>query len=246
MSLPSTIYASVAERVVFPAMSRVQSESARLRVAYARGLAMTAFVGLPLTAVLVIAAPQLIQVIFGPQWSGAIAPFMGLASSMYCRISWRVSSSLLRSRGRVDLVILTNASQATLVVGGCMLAYPHGLEAVAAAVSLSFLVGYVVVTTLACRNIGLTFAEYCATQVNGIALGCLVATLAFAGAALAGAWHLSNLTALLVIFATAGTGALVAIVVGPRVFVGPDVSPMAQIVRGLVRRNVKPRRRDLI
>lgn len=225
MGLPNTMYSAIAERVVFPAMARVQNDLERLRSAYIQGLAITAFIGIPLSAQLVIFAPELIRVVFGPKWSAAILPFEILSVAMYVRLSWRVSSSLLRSRGELGRIITANSIQAVLVIGGCLATYRYGLPYLSAAVTLSFLAGFSVVSGLACQRVRVSLPEFLRAQIPGALLGGLVGSLgsgtALALRTLAVADYLVLIADILVV----GAAALAAILFFPRIFVGQDVAP---------------------
>ena len=68
MNLPFTHFASVMSSVLFPAMSQLQDEPARLQRAYLMMTRLTAAVSAPLMGTMAIAAPHLIVSVYGPHW----------------------------------------------------------------------------------------------------------------------------------------------------------------------------------
>jgi PST family polysaccharide transporter len=62
---PATLFGVAADTVLFPAMSSVQSEPARLRQAYLRAVGIIALITLPLTGLLIVLAPEIIFIVLG-------------------------------------------------------------------------------------------------------------------------------------------------------------------------------------
>lgn len=204
MSVPADLYARIAERLIFPAMAQVQDDLPRLRRAFLRGLELTAVVGLPMSALLALLAPEVIAFILGPRWAAVIAPFAVLSTASYLRLGAKIGGSLQRAKAATGAMIANQIVYATAVIGGCLLAYPYGIVAVAGAVSLAVFVFYCVVNYNACRLIGLDLKTFLSAQGHGalLALACTLvagpvalpmraagapplATLAAAGAAVA-------------------------------------------------------------
>ena len=236
MNLPYSVYGTVADRTVFPAMASVQNELSRLKTAYAQGLALTAFIGIPLSVFLWVSSPELIRVIFGAKWLGAVVPFQILALSMYFRVSGRVSSTSLSSRGRLTYVMITNFLQAALVAGGCLLTYPYGLPAVAWAVTATFIVGFAVVSACASRDLGQSLAAFAGTQWRGLALGLLVLGIDEAARAASAMAHAPAAATLGASVLACGIAVVTAMLLAPKIFVGPAVGKVIDAALDLARR----------
>lgn len=67
-NLPTTEITDVISRVTFPAYSMLQSDSIRLREAYARILQITAFVSVPIAAGIFVLGEEFTNVFLGPKW----------------------------------------------------------------------------------------------------------------------------------------------------------------------------------
>src|SRR5207249_289368 len=101
MAMPATLLGQVLDDVLFPAMAQIQFDTGRLAVAYRRLVAGMAVMTLPLSAVAVALAPELIYAVLGPKWGDAALPFQVLAVGTLCRASYKVSDSLTRAVGAV-------------------------------------------------------------------------------------------------------------------------------------------------
>ena len=75
MNMPVKELSSRMNVVLFPAFSRMQHETSRLRAAYKKTLLSLSLLCYPIFGSLVILAPQIIQVLYGPQWMASILPF---------------------------------------------------------------------------------------------------------------------------------------------------------------------------
>ncbi len=101
MMLPANLIGTVLDKVLFPAMASIQSDAERLSKAYLRALGGVALVTMPAAAVLGITAPELVQVVLGPQWSAVVAPFQVLVAFLVFRTGYKVSDALARATGAV-------------------------------------------------------------------------------------------------------------------------------------------------
>ncbi len=72
MILPAQLFGDTIANVLFPAMSKVQSEAKTISTVYRRGVAFTALFMLPASAVLFVFAREYVLILLGPQWTEAI------------------------------------------------------------------------------------------------------------------------------------------------------------------------------
>src|SRR6185436_14619597 len=135
MSVPADLYGRVGDRLVFPAMAACQHDAQRLRRAFLAGTSVTATLGIPMTIVLVLLAPEMITFLLGQRWVGVVAPLMVLAAASYFRLGARVGGSLLRATGSFRSLVWAQGVYAIVIIAGCILAAPLGVNAIAAVVS---------------------------------------------------------------------------------------------------------------
>ncbi len=104
MMYPLQKVSGTVERVSFPAFSAIQEDPDRLRRAYLKAVQYIALVTFPMMAVVMVAAPELTRVMFGPAW-GPAAPLIivlslaGLAGSIGTTVG-----NIFLTRGRSDLI----------------------------------------------------------------------------------------------------------------------------------------------
>ncbi len=173
MSVPSELYTRIAERLVFPAMAQVQDDAARLRAAFLRGTELTAAIGMPMSALLAVLAPEVIEIILGSRWAAVIGPFAILCSASYFRLGSKIGGSLQRAKAATGAMITNQIVYLAMVVGGALIAYPYGIEAVALAGSIAVVASYITINVNACRIAGVDLRAFVASHLHGVLLAVL-------------------------------------------------------------------------
>lgn len=170
MSMPADLYMKIADRIVFPALARVQDEPDRLKRAYLRGTELTALIGLPLTTILFMLSPEIVNVLLGFQWSGVIPVFTVLATATYFRLSGRASGALLRAKALIRPMIVIQLIYAGLVICGSLFAIQYGLVAVALATSIAVTIWFALTTICACWVADIGLREFLPIHRHGFLL----------------------------------------------------------------------------
>lgn len=143
---PAKLFSSVVGSVLFPAFSRLQDDRPALRDAFVRTLFVNAVVLLPMSALLIVLAPETLHVLLGPGWDGAVLPFQIMLASMLFRTSYKVGGIVSRARGNVYYVAATQVIYAITVVGGALYAVRWGVEGVAITTTISILFQFVLLS----------------------------------------------------------------------------------------------------
>lgn len=117
--------------VALPTFARLQYDVSRLRSAYFTATELSAAVALPSFCFMVVAAPEVIEVFFGPQWEGSgsvmrVLALLGVASTLAS-----FNGTVLFALGRPDLVLRSAAVGAVANLLGVSIAVHWGLLAVA-------------------------------------------------------------------------------------------------------------------
>jgi PST family polysaccharide transporter len=152
MSVPADLYGRVGDRLVFPAMAACQHEPERLRRAFLSGTSITATLGIPMTIMLLLLAPEIITFLLGPNWIGVIAPLTVLAAASYFRLGARIGGSVLRATGSFKSLVWAQAGYAAAIIAGGILAAPIGVNAIAAVVSITAGSFFLAMSLLACKR----------------------------------------------------------------------------------------------
>jgi O-antigen/teichoic acid export membrane protein len=171
MAMPATLVGQVLDDVLFPAMAQIQFDSARLALAYRRCVAGIALLTLPLSAVTIVLAPELIYAVLGPKWGEVALPFQLLAVGTLFRTSYKVSDSLTRAVGAVYRRAWRQWIYAALVVGGAVVGQRWGITGIAAGVVGALLVNFLLMAQLSTRLVALRWADFLSAHSAGLRLG---------------------------------------------------------------------------
>lgn len=149
---PVRLLGTALEQVLFPAMSLRQSSQAKLREAFLRGISAIAFVVLPMSAVAVLLAPELVLMTLGPQWTDATVPFRLLAAGMFFRTGYKISDSLADATGAVFRRAWRHGVYAASVVGGAWVGQEiGGLEGLSLGVLGALIVNFSLMSNLSLK-----------------------------------------------------------------------------------------------
>ncbi len=179
MMILVTYFATVVTRVLFPVMSRLQGEPARLRSTYLTGSAVLGLVSAPLGALLVVLAPEFVSVILGPRWAPAIVPFQILTAGIMLRNVYLMAYCLDGAMGAMSSRTKRDGIYALAVLIGSLIGTRFGLVGVASGVVLAIAVNYFVGAAMSLRMLGATWREYARSQLPAFGLGLLTACVAY-------------------------------------------------------------------
>jgi O-antigen/teichoic acid export membrane protein len=141
----------VANRALFPVMSRRQTDRAEISRLYLRTLAVIAFFTAPLMLGLWVVREPFVQIFLGPKWAevailiGWLAP-VGLIQSLTSP-----SGSVLMALGRTDLQFKLGIVGTLLYVSAFLVGVRHGTEGVAQWYLAANIVNAVISTTVVLR-----------------------------------------------------------------------------------------------
>jgi len=139
--LPISNISDVVGRVMFPALSSIQDDLGAVREAYLNAARYVAAVGFPVMVWLVISAPQVIAVVYGPQWDRSILllqilAFVGIVQSVAATVGW-----IYTSQGRTDTFFRWGVLAAITYAISFAIGLHWNLEGVAVAYAIA---GYII------------------------------------------------------------------------------------------------------
>lgn len=229
MSIPADLYGRIAERVIFPALAQVQNDEVRLRSAFLRGLELTAVIGMPLSALLTILAPEIIQFVLGPKWADVIIPFAILSAASYFRLGAKISGSVQRAKGATRSMVINQVVYAALVVGGCLATYRFGIVALSKAVATSVIIAYIVINVNACRLVKTTTSSFAKAHVPGLILSASITLVAYPVALVARTYTSQSLVILGLVGLAVGTLVIGMLLLHPSWLIGETAARMAEV-----------------
>jgi O-antigen/teichoic acid export membrane protein len=190
MAMPADLFQRVVQSVLFPAISRLQTEPERLAATYRRGLAVIGLTVLPATALTILLAPPLVDVLLGPRWRGVTAPLQILAAGMFFRVGYKMSVVVVKATGAVRPFALRQIPYPLMVVSFAWIGTRWGLSGVALGVVIALAVHYALLTTLGLRVAGLTVGDYIRAHRSALVLTTVVFVQAWLVIAATRAGHL--------------------------------------------------------
>lgn len=236
MCQPITHFSSILNGVLFPAYSTIQSDTARLRRGYLVSLSVSALVVFPVLATLALAAPELMDGVFGPKWNGAATPFriLCVGGAGYC--IYNLADSLVRAKGAVYLKFFYHSVYAASVFAAALAGRRWGISGVSVGVVLAIGIVYVLMARLSlqlteCSWRRFFFAQWGGVLVSGAALATGIPALIAVRAL-----GLPPLAVLAICSVVALSTTVIAVLWLPQRWLLPTVASMIATGRDVIRR----------
>ncbi|OWK21891.1 hypothetical protein AJ88_12750 [Mesorhizobium amorphae CCBAU 01583] len=131
IAMPANLFGDLNKSVVFPLLSKVHHDKARLRTAQLKGYALTAALALPTSAFLCCFAKELVLTVLGQNWIGAVAPMVAFSAVIYFRVGYKVCGAVTLATGRSYRTALMQFIYMALITASAFFSAPHGVNAVA-------------------------------------------------------------------------------------------------------------------
>ncbi len=120
--------------VLFAAFTKIHEDRGRFRAAYRKVNLVQSLIVYPLTLGMLVTAPPLVVVVYGPKWEPSIAPLQILCLAAIFRMNSSSINAALYSSGAVKGAALQRIANLILMTAGCIFGARWGIEGVAAAV----------------------------------------------------------------------------------------------------------------
>jgi PST family polysaccharide transporter/lipopolysaccharide exporter len=112
---PATEFTQIISRVMFPAFSKMQDDTARLRSVFLTTFRMTAFVSFPACFGIAAVTPVFVRAFLGPDWTGMILAMQILAGYGLMRAVTKTFGPVWKAIGRPDYVTKLSALRVVLM-----------------------------------------------------------------------------------------------------------------------------------
>ncbi|MFT4084111.1 MAG: lipopolysaccharide biosynthesis protein [Nocardioides sp.] len=188
VQMPANLFGQVANEVLFPAMSAVQHEHAKLRRVFGLGTGLLAALALPVSLLAAVSSDALVRVLLGPEWLGLRTVFDVIIFGLLFRTTSKLADALMKARGAVYRRALRNLAFAAMVLLGAAIGQHWGLEGVGIGVLAALGLNYLYTSQLCLALIGMRWREFLAAHLpavilaTGAALVGLVAQLVLSAA----------------------------------------------------------------
>lgn len=131
MMFPVLRFSQVLAGVLFPALSRMQEDTEKIKRSWFRATRLMGAVTIPLMLGLIALAPQFIQVVYGEKWLPAVLVLQVLSISGLCQSVAYLHGTVLLALGQSRLRLKLNFLSVTLAVVSFLLGLPFGIVGVA-------------------------------------------------------------------------------------------------------------------
>ncbi|MFZ0388873.1 MAG: lipopolysaccharide biosynthesis protein [Calditrichia bacterium] len=130
IDLPTQRIAKNIMKVMYPILSRLQTQSQEYKKLFLTVLYIMMLIILPLFIVLYLLAEPFVMIFFGEKWMAAV-PFLKIVCVVgIIRSLWTVISAVSMSIGRPQLELILNLLNIILLVAGIFIIEPYGLTAI--------------------------------------------------------------------------------------------------------------------
>jgi len=180
MKLPVGQISVVMGRVLFPALSRLRDDRARLGRAWLRALSVSGVAAAPIAIGMAVTAPAMVEVLFGRRWLGMVVVLELLAVSALPQTLTATVGGLLRATGATDALFRLGLVVSGMRLAAMVIGLPWSTVGVATALMIVFYLEMLVFARPSLRVTGLTWRQLL-RAVRGVWLSCLA--LAAAGLA---------------------------------------------------------------
>jgi PST family polysaccharide transporter len=207
LMLPAQLIGTATQAVLFPSLASIQDQPKRVARAFLRATGVVALTTLPISGVLMILAPELVDITLGPRWQGMVVPFQILIATLLFRTSYKIADSVSLALGSMVQRAVRQWIYAGAVAAGAWLGARWGLPGVSAGVGAAVVLNFAMMLQLAMQVTGVSAYRIFATHVAHAFAAVPIVVTVWASVSLA---RLDGLHDLLVLALGLGTGALMA------------------------------------
>jgi len=159
MLMPLTQVSRVVGRVMFPALSAIQDDKARVKSVYLKSISVISLITFPMMTGLFAVSDHFILALLGNEWAEAIPVFqifcwVGLLQSIWTTVGW-----IYFSQGRTGLYFTMGLISSAVFVLAFVIGIHWGIMGVAWAYAIGNLILWYPFWTIPGRLIGVTFSE---------------------------------------------------------------------------------------
>ena len=137
MTMPISQFSSAIGAVLFPAYAEIQNDQERLKKAYTKTVLIVFLIIIPILTSMIISAPELILVVYGPKWEDVILPFQILSIGGIGRAMYNLADTFARAKGAVYEQFMRHSLYAILIFLLSLLGVRWGISGVAVGVVLA-------------------------------------------------------------------------------------------------------------
>ncbi|MEN6456160.1 MAG: lipopolysaccharide biosynthesis protein [Prolixibacteraceae bacterium] len=189
MMMPVANLTNVVTPVLHPVLSGYQHDKSRILGSYLIIFRFLSVIGLPLSVFLYFSGSEIVNIIYGPQWSGSIPVFKILATIVGVQVIMSSAGSIFQATNKIELMFISGLISSTLIFTGILygIFVDKSLETIATGISvayfMSFFITYLFLIKGAFRTSLIPFMSEMVMPLV-IALGVFLVNVAITGLAI--------------------------------------------------------------
>lgn len=157
--LPTHYLSDAVQRVGFPSLSQIQTEEERLRRNYFRGSLLLGAVLFPLGFSVSASAREIVLVVLGAKWTGAIDVLRIIALAAPFNMLIAVHGIVLDAKNRLDTRLIIQIFHLGIICGLYLALLPFGIVGIASAYLIVEVAFYIVYSVAVGRILGFGFTD---------------------------------------------------------------------------------------
>lgn len=161
----------VMQRVLFPAMSHLRTDTETFGQWHRRAAGAYALLVAPIVGIVGALAAELLAILLGPAWQDAALPLTLLCASSLAGLAFPFINLMLQARGRVDHLLLKTLILTPLLLVACFVGTRFGLAGFAAAGLVITPIQWVASALCLCVSLQLPILPVLAKTVPAIVAG---------------------------------------------------------------------------
>lgn len=142
MVMPTTLIGQVIDTVLFPYFSKKQNEVQVLRMFYVNGMKLVFILTIPITVYFYFFSEDIIYILLGDKWMDVVNPLKVLALGLFFRTGYKISESIIKSKGYVKVRMMIQIIYAFNILIFCMIGSKFGIIGTAIGVTVAILIHY--------------------------------------------------------------------------------------------------------
>lgn len=174
MHLPIRNLSFAVGGVSMSTFSAIQEDQEQLKKAYLKAVDLIFLIACPITVIMILSSEYLILGLYGPQWNGAIGAFTILSFSIVFKVFFGLSGSLAKSTDNVFKETWRQFLFATSLGVLSLLFIEYGIEGVAAAVTISSLLFFIMMTQLSLKICNASWPDFFKKLKGGAILALII------------------------------------------------------------------------
>lgn len=172
--MPATLIGGVLDKVLFPAMASIQDQNERIKSAYKRGVSLICYCSLPISLIILILSPEIVNILLGDNWDAVITPLRIFSLGLMFRTSYKINDTLIRALAEVYKGSLLEIIYTASIFTAAFLGKSWGITGVAVNVLGAILIKFFLTTHFSLKLLKMNWIEYGKLYIKSIEFSVII------------------------------------------------------------------------